>query len=105
MTIEGVDAVDTLHTFPLITVSGGAYEMGYQHGAQAKFLIERYMLLIERITQLSRDALCRNAMTYLPRVKALSPPLVEEVRGLAEPMLKNSYGQYLVQVLQEDPGS
>ena len=76
--------MDTLHTFPLLEVSGSAYEMGYQHGAQAKSLIERYMLLIERITRLSRDELCRNAMTYLPRVKALSPPFVEEVRGLAD---------------------
>jgi hypothetical protein len=57
--------------------------MGYQHGAQAGSLIERYLLLIERIG-LSRDELCRNAMTYLPHVKALSPPLVEEVRGLAD---------------------
>lgn len=28
------------HTFPLIEVSGSAYEMGYQHGSQAAYLIQ-----------------------------------------------------------------
>lgn len=71
------------HTFPLVEVSGSAYEMGFQHGVQARHLIGRYLLLIERLTGRSRDALCRNAMTFLPYVQALSPALVEEIRGLA----------------------
>jgi hypothetical protein len=29
--------------FPLLEVSGSAYEMGYQHGAQAAPLIKRYL--------------------------------------------------------------
>ena len=73
----------TDHTFPLVEVSGSAYELGYQHGAQAANLIQRYLLLTERLTKLSRDVLCRNAMTFLPRIQALSPALVEEIRGLA----------------------
>lgn len=76
--------MDALNTFPLIDVSGSARDMGYQHGAQAKLLIDRYLVLIELATGLSRDVLCRNVMAFLPRVEALSSLFVEEVRGLAE---------------------
>jgi len=71
------------NTFPYIEVSGTAYELGYQHGAQAADMIERYLLLTERVTRLSRDTLCRNALAFLPLIERLSPAYVEEVRGLA----------------------
>ncbi len=74
----------TDHTFPLIEVSGTSYEMGYQHGAQAKELVHRYLLWIDKLTGRPRDELCRNAREFLPRIEALSPALVEEIRGLAE---------------------
>ncbi len=70
--------------FPLLRVSGSAYEMGYQHGAQAAGLIRRYLVLIERVTAMPRDALCANALRFLPLIEALSPAYVEEVRGLAQ---------------------
>jgi len=70
--------------FPLIEVSGTAYEMGYQHGAQAAELVERYIRWIEKLSGNPRDLLCRNALTFLPSIKALSPAYVEEVRGLAD---------------------
>ena len=73
----------TSHTFPVVEVSGNAYEMGYQHGTQASDLIRSYLRLIERLTNLPRDILCRNAMAFLPRMETLSPAFVEEVRGLA----------------------
>ena len=41
----------TEHTFPLIEVSGDAYQMGYQHGAQAADLVQKYLLWIERLTE------------------------------------------------------
>jgi isopenicillin-N N-acyltransferase-like protein len=72
------------HTFPLVEVAGNPYELGYQHGAQAKALVHKYLLLVERLTHLSRDVLCRNAMTFLPYIQALSSAYVEEVRGLAD---------------------
>ena len=40
----------TEHIFPLIEVSGDAYQMGYQHGEQAADLIQKYLLWIERLT-------------------------------------------------------
>jgi len=70
--------------FPLIEVRGTAYEMGRQHGEQAAELVRRYLLLIERLTGKPRDLLCRNAVRFLPRIKALSLPFVDEVRGLAD---------------------
>ena len=71
-------------TFPLIEVSGSSYEMGFQHGSQAQPLIQRYLLLIERLTGKTRDLLCRNAMTFLPFIERLSPAYVDEIRGLAD---------------------
>jgi isopenicillin-N N-acyltransferase like protein len=71
------------NTFPYVEVSGSAYELGYQHGIQAAGLIQRYLLLIERITSLSRDTLCRNALIFLPLIERFSPAYLEEVRGLA----------------------
>lgn len=74
----------TGHTFPIVEVSGSAYDMGYQHGAQAGDLVARYLLWIEKLTGTSRDVLCRNALAFLPLIEKLSPSLVEEIRGLAE---------------------
>lgn len=71
------------HTFPLVEVSGNAYELGYQHGVQAADLIRRYLILTERLTRMSRVTLCRNAMSFLPLIEQLSPAYVEEIRGLA----------------------
>lgn len=72
------------HRFPIVEVRGAAADMGRQHGEQAAGLVQRYLLLIERLTGKPRDVLCRNAMEFLPRMQALSPLFVEEVRGLAE---------------------
>jgi predicted choloylglycine hydrolase len=71
-------------TFPLLEVRGSAFEMGHQHGEQAAELIQRYLLLIERLTGKPRAALCENAMRFLPELEASYPLFVTEVRGLAE---------------------
>lgn len=73
----------TTQTFPLVEVAGDAYELGYQHGAQAANLIERYLLWIERLTGLTREVLCRRAVAFLPYMERLSTKFVTEVRGLA----------------------
>jgi len=72
------------HEFPLIEVAGGAYKMGRQHGEQARALVKRYLLWIERITGKPRGLLCENAMSFLPAMERLSPKFVEEIRGLAD---------------------
>lgn len=72
-----------VNLFPLIEVSGSSYEMGYQHGQQAADLIQRYLVWIEELTGMPRDLLSQKSMAFLPMVKTLSAPLVEEMQGLA----------------------
>jgi predicted choloylglycine hydrolase len=74
----------TDQTFPLIEVSGTSYEMGYQHGRQAGDLIQKYLCFIEKLTGKPRTELCRNARAFYPLIEKLSPPLIEEIKGLAE---------------------
>jgi len=74
----------TARHFPLVEVQGPAYEMGRQHGEQAAELVGSYLRLIERLTGQPRDVLCRNAMRFLPYIRALSGPFVDEVHGLAD---------------------
>jgi isopenicillin-N N-acyltransferase-like protein len=72
------------HAFPLIEVSGSSYEMGYQHGAQAAHLVRRHIQWVEKLTGVSGDVLARNSVAFLPTIEALSPALVQEIRGLAD---------------------
>ena len=76
--------ITSTHAFPLIEVSGTAYEMGFQHGALCAALVQRYLLWIERLTGKGRDVLAQAAMAFLPAIEALSPPMVQEIRGLAD---------------------
>ncbi len=73
-----------MQQFPLITVSGNAYQMGYEHGEQATVLIDRYLLWIEKSTGKSRDELGARARAFLPFIEDLNPLLLDEIRGLAE---------------------
>ena len=70
--------------FPFIEVSGNSYEMGFQHGEQARNLIQKYLLLIERLTGMSRDNLVSNAGGLLKYIEDLSPNLGQEIMGLAD---------------------
>ncbi|MBT3605504.1 MAG: hypothetical protein HOE48_09625 [Candidatus Latescibacteria bacterium] len=71
-------------TFPLVKVSGTAYEMGYQHGQQAGALIQKYLIWIEKLTGKSRSELCQSARKFHPLIEKLSPRLIEEIKGLAK---------------------
>lgn len=73
-----------MQSFPLVEVSGSAFQMGAQHGRQAAPIIQRYLEWIEKLTGKPRDLLQQNAMRFLPYLKKLSPRYVEEVMGLAE---------------------
>lgn len=73
-----------MNAFPLIDVSGSAYELGYGHGAQAAPLVRRYLVWIEKLTGRTRDVLCRNAMAYLSPMRLFSARLIDEVQGLAD---------------------
>jgi hypothetical protein len=72
------------HSFPLFDVAGTSYEMGYAYGAQAHFLIDKYLLWIEMQSGLSREVLATRARAFLPLLESFSPRFVDEVRGLAD---------------------
>ena len=55
-----------IEEFPLIEVSGTPYQLGYQHGSQAKGLVQKYLTWIEKLTGQSRDILVQRAITFLP---------------------------------------
>jgi hypothetical protein len=73
-----------MDTFPLIEVSGSAFEMGRQHGQQAAPLIQKYLRWIDKLTGKPRPLLQQNAMRFLPLIRKLSPAYIDEVMGLAE---------------------
>ena len=73
-----------MNVFPYVEVSGNSYEMGYQHGSQAAAAIDKYLIWIEKMTGKPRDELGANARAFLPYIEKLTPPLLEEVRGLSE---------------------
>lgn len=72
-----------MNAFPLVQVSGSAYEMGYQHGTQAAPLVRKYLLWIEKTTGRDRLELGSRALSFQPLIEALNPLFIEEVRGLA----------------------
>lgn len=74
----------SLHTFPLIEVAGDAYAMGREHGEKARELVHRYLLWIDRLTGLTRDTLCANAIRFLPAIERYSALYGQEIRGLAD---------------------
>ena len=106
----------TEHTFLLIEVSGDAYQMGYQHGAQATDLVQKYLLWIERLTGEDEHSDCRlhtnhyltapfaNYETYsLPD----SCPRLDRIRLL----IRENWGEITVETLKRiladhhgDPG-
>jgi isopenicillin-N N-acyltransferase like protein len=69
--------------FPVVEVSGSAYDMGYQHGRQAADLIRKYLNLIEKLGNVPLSLLCENARAFVPVLDTLSSPFMQEVRGLA----------------------
>ncbi len=83
--------------FPLIEVTGSAYERGFQHGQAAGDLIRRYVALLRRsgtdpsrpgasnspLAELDDDELARRALRFLPLFERFAPDQVEEIRGIA----------------------
>lgn len=84
MLADGPESGAGTTTFPLVEVSGSSYQMGYKHGAQVGELVSSNLVWIDKLTGVPREVLCRNAMSFLPRIRALSPSLVVEIKGLAD---------------------
>lgn len=85
------------NTFPLIEMEGTPFEMGYQHGSQAKDMIAHGMemahktivedpweLLPQLDTKMTFKAMVDMALQSLPYTEEHAPDMVEEMRGIAE---------------------
>ncbi len=73
---------------PVISVSGSPYDLGFQHGRQAKRAIQEnvrfYMDLWECFGGLKRDQVLKDAQKFIPYIEKLPPELLEELKGVAE---------------------
>jgi isopenicillin-N N-acyltransferase-like protein len=89
--------VSAVKPFPLIEVSGSAFERGFQHGRACGDLIWRYAELLRQSSLgaarprgvdpasagVSVDELTRRALQFLPWFERFAPEQVEEIRGIA----------------------
>jgi isopenicillin-N N-acyltransferase like protein len=73
-----------VHVFPLVETSGSPYELGWQHGTQARELIARRLATIESQASQTLPILRRRARYLLSLIRDVSPAMVEEIRGLAD---------------------
>ena len=70
--------------FPFITVAGSCFDMGQQHGSQAREIIHRYIDYILAGSEKSREEMLADAVEFAAPIDALSPSYILETRGLAE---------------------
>jgi isopenicillin-N N-acyltransferase-like protein len=74
--------------FPLIEVSGEAFERGRQHGERTadliQFNLEGYRQLFKHDPGLDWSAVLEQVRQYLRPIEAYAPRLLEEMRGIAE---------------------
>ena len=74
--------------FPVISVSGSAYELGLKHGRQAKEAIQKnfnfYLNLWNYFSGVEPDQILKDAQKFIPYIERLDPELIEELKGVAE---------------------
>ncbi|HTI50973.1 MAG TPA: C45 family peptidase, partial [Planctomycetaceae bacterium] len=70
--------------YPLIRATGSPRELGRQHGVLAASQIQAFVDYLAESLGLARDALRRRALRFQPLFERHCPPLMEEIRGLAE---------------------
>jgi isopenicillin-N N-acyltransferase-like protein len=76
-----------LSRIKVVTVEGGAYERGRQHGEQAgdeiALGVERYMDRFAHFAGIGRDEVCAVAERYVEPMRTYDPAMVEELEGIA----------------------
>jgi isopenicillin-N N-acyltransferase-like protein len=74
--------------FPVITLRGGPYERGVQHGNQAGeqvgIAVDTYLRAFRRDAGLDRDAVRRAAGQFIPGIERFDRDLLTELRGVAD---------------------
>lgn len=73
---------------PVISISGKPYDLGLQHGTQAKAAINKNVLFYlahwEYFSGVSREQVLQDASKFIPYIEEFDPELIEELKGLAE---------------------
>jgi len=73
---------------PIISARGAPYDLGFQHGSQAKKAIEDnvrfYMSLWERFGGSRREEILKEIQGFVPYIEDCDPEILEELRGVAE---------------------
>jgi isopenicillin-N N-acyltransferase-like protein len=74
--------------FPVIALSGGAYERGYQYGEEARaqvgIAVDTYLRAFRRDAGLDQEQVRRAAGQFMPGIERFAPDLLAELRGLAD---------------------
>jgi len=72
---------------PVLRLKGSPYEIGYRHGQQAQYKIQRnlevYFRRFKNETALSRDEALRRAERYLQVIRRVSPSYARAMEGVA----------------------
>lgn len=74
-------------SFPVISVQGTPYELGYQYGSQCKTLIEEvldmYRAVFKREARLEWEQVLELSKKFIPFIEEYDPDAVEEMQGVA----------------------
>ena len=73
---------------PIISISGKPYDLGLQHGTQAKAAISNnvqfYLAHWKYFAGVNREQVLQDAKKFIPYIEKFDPELIEELKGLAE---------------------
>jgi len=72
------------HTFPLITISGEAFDLGRQHGEILREEIAQSIKFYRSIFKLSDEKIFRHASYFEKLIEGFNPAYLEEINGIAE---------------------
>lgn len=74
--------------FPIISVSGDAYNRGVEHGSQARELIKEnisyYLHLWKAYSKMERGLVLDQARGFIPAIERYDGEIMEEIRGIAD---------------------
>ena len=73
-----------MNQFPLITISGGPFERGYQHGEQLSAEIAETIDFYRTIFELSEAEILNQARFFQNLIIAFDPAYMEEIKGIAQ---------------------
>lgn len=73
-----------LNQFPQITIEGGPYQRGRQHGGQLKIAIAETIVFYRSIFEMPEAKILQHAAYFQQLIQAFNPAYLEEINGIAE---------------------